>query len=38
MTRDGKAWGRGLRMAILVAAACEALGIALAVWRSMAKG
>jgi RNA polymerase sigma-70 factor, ECF subfamily len=38
MTREGKSGSRGLRMAVLAAALCEAVGIALAVWKSMAKG
>jgi hypothetical protein len=38
MTRDDKTWTRGLRMAILAVAVFEAIGIALTVWKSMAKG
>jgi hypothetical protein len=38
MTRDDKKWTRSLRMAILTMAVIEAVGIALAVWKSMAKG
>jgi hypothetical protein len=38
MKKDDRKWTRSLRMAILTLAVVEAVGIALAVWKSMAKG
>jgi hypothetical protein len=38
MIRGEKKWTGSLRAALLAAAVFEAIGIALAIWKSMAKG